>query len=241
MQVYVQKSTRTTFPRRSSAVSGSELSQPVAPSKPGKWPSTGNGAVPAWRRRPNTLTPLPPLRLVGGDSVRGRSFAEPRQQNAPSERGHVRTFKRRHLPERSEARANLFTEQLRLFPSGEMPPARRSPWTIPRTRGRPSVMHYRHPAVRRPAAPGQSAVSAELPSAALSASRAAFAAACFFSRFRARRSWTRRSRARFAIVVCRLLFIEDFLSLGSPARTALSGGGATARAASSPRGRTSRR
>ena len=36
MQVYVQKSTRTTFPRRPSGVSGSELSQPVAPSKPGR-------------------------------------------------------------------------------------------------------------------------------------------------------------------------------------------------------------
>jgi hypothetical protein len=35
MQVYVQKSTSTTFPRRSSAVSGGELSQPVAASKPG--------------------------------------------------------------------------------------------------------------------------------------------------------------------------------------------------------------
>src|SRR5919197_5118429 len=36
MQVYVQKSTRTTLPRRPSAVSGSELSQPVAPSNPGR-------------------------------------------------------------------------------------------------------------------------------------------------------------------------------------------------------------
>src|SRR4029453_956471 len=36
MHVYVQKSTSTTFPRRPSGVSGSELSQPVAPSKPGR-------------------------------------------------------------------------------------------------------------------------------------------------------------------------------------------------------------
>src|SRR5919204_3795469 len=34
MHVYVQKSTRTTFPRRPPGVSGSELSQPAAPSKP---------------------------------------------------------------------------------------------------------------------------------------------------------------------------------------------------------------
>ena len=36
MHVYVQKSTRTTFPRSSSAASGSELSQPVAPPKRGQ-------------------------------------------------------------------------------------------------------------------------------------------------------------------------------------------------------------
>src|SRR4029453_17375113 len=36
MHVYVQKSTSTTFPCRRSGVSGSELSQPVAPSKPGR-------------------------------------------------------------------------------------------------------------------------------------------------------------------------------------------------------------
>src|SRR5215472_12983368 len=38
MHVYVQKSTSTTFPRRPAGVSGPELSQPVAPSKPGRWP-----------------------------------------------------------------------------------------------------------------------------------------------------------------------------------------------------------
>ena len=41
MQVYVQKSTRTTLPRRFSVESGAELSQPVAPSSEGKCPSTG--------------------------------------------------------------------------------------------------------------------------------------------------------------------------------------------------------
>src|SRR6267143_2346203 len=45
MQVYVQKSTRTTFPRRSALVSGCELSHPVAPPREGNSPSTGNGAM----------------------------------------------------------------------------------------------------------------------------------------------------------------------------------------------------
>src|SRR4029078_8941294 len=36
MHVYVQKSTSTTCPRRPAAVSGSELSQPVAPSNSGR-------------------------------------------------------------------------------------------------------------------------------------------------------------------------------------------------------------
>ena len=47
MQVYVQKSTSTTFPRSAAVVSGGELSHPVAPSKPGSRPSLGSGAGPA--------------------------------------------------------------------------------------------------------------------------------------------------------------------------------------------------
>jgi hypothetical protein len=43
MQVYVQKSTRTTFPARPPGVSGDEFSQPVAPSNPGRRSSTGTG------------------------------------------------------------------------------------------------------------------------------------------------------------------------------------------------------
>src|SRR6185503_4114286 len=50
MQVYVQKSTRTTLPRRPSGVSGSELSQPVAPSNEARRPSTGNSAASPARR-----------------------------------------------------------------------------------------------------------------------------------------------------------------------------------------------
>ena len=42
MHVYVQKSTATTFPPRPAGVSGAELSQPLAPSRDGKSPSTGN-------------------------------------------------------------------------------------------------------------------------------------------------------------------------------------------------------
>src|SRR4029450_5643925 len=56
MQVYVQKSTRTTLPARPSGVSGDEFSQPVAPSKPGRRPSTGNPTVRGWRRAPRRLT-----------------------------------------------------------------------------------------------------------------------------------------------------------------------------------------
>jgi hypothetical protein len=63
MQVYVQKSTSTTLPLTSSAVSGGELSQPVAPSKPGKRPSEGNGVAPGCRRAPNHLMSLPTLTL----------------------------------------------------------------------------------------------------------------------------------------------------------------------------------
>jgi hypothetical protein len=36
MQVYVQKSTRTTLPRSPAGVRGKEFNQPVAPSKPGR-------------------------------------------------------------------------------------------------------------------------------------------------------------------------------------------------------------
>src|SRR5829696_9958675 len=76
MQVYVQKSTRTTFPARPSGVSGDELSQPVARSKPGRRPSTGNGAVRGWRRAPKRLTSrdlrLPDgARFPSGPPVRG--------------------------------------------------------------------------------------------------------------------------------------------------------------------------
>src|SRR5262245_24429232 len=54
MHVYVPKSARTTLSFRSASVSGSELSQPVAPSKPGRWPSPR----PASRNVPNKLTSL---------------------------------------------------------------------------------------------------------------------------------------------------------------------------------------
>jgi hypothetical protein len=41
MHVYVQKSATTTFPRRPSGVSGSELSHAVAPENGGNVPSAG--------------------------------------------------------------------------------------------------------------------------------------------------------------------------------------------------------
>ena len=62
-QVYVQKSTSTTRPRRSSGVNGSELSHPVAPSNDGRRPSTGNAtSSPAMRWTIERIRP----RLPGG-------------------------------------------------------------------------------------------------------------------------------------------------------------------------------
>src|SRR4051812_50079384 len=62
MQVYVQKSTSTTLPCKSAAVSGAVFSQPVAPSNPG----TRSGRSAARSR-------LGPLRQnpVGADEVAG--------------------------------------------------------------------------------------------------------------------------------------------------------------------------
>src|SRR6476620_1035202 len=71
MQVYVQKSTRTTFPRRPSGVSGSELSQPVAPSKPGRWvsaPSLANQLISQYRR-PRAARLLSVKRLERGSHL----------------------------------------------------------------------------------------------------------------------------------------------------------------------------
>ena len=45
MQEKVQNWTTTTLPRRPAGVSGSELSQAVAPPSSGSAPSTGNAAV----------------------------------------------------------------------------------------------------------------------------------------------------------------------------------------------------
>src|SRR5438046_7506512 len=45
MQVYVQKSTTTTLPRKASGVSGCELSHVMAPAKEGRVPSIGSGCA----------------------------------------------------------------------------------------------------------------------------------------------------------------------------------------------------
>jgi hypothetical protein len=44
MQVYVQKSKRATFPRRSDGVSGGEFIHSVAPSSEGRCPSIGKSS-----------------------------------------------------------------------------------------------------------------------------------------------------------------------------------------------------
>src|SRR3954447_3173988 len=93
MQVYVQKSASTTFPSRSAGVSGGEFSQPVAPSKPGMWPSTGSD--PALRRLLN--------RLTTPSAARSRP-RPPRLSSADS-------------PERG---AELVAEEIGLFPRGEV-------------------------------------------------------------------------------------------------------------------------
>src|SRR3954447_1320156 len=73
MHVYVQKSTRTTFPARPSGVSGEEFSQPVAPSNTGRRPSAGKGPCVgggARRRR------APPAPADLGVRVRVRGFLQ---------------------------------------------------------------------------------------------------------------------------------------------------------------------
>src|SRR3954464_13751099 len=76
MHVYVQKSMRTTFPRRSSVLSGDELSQPVAPSRPGRCPSEGRAAASLLRRLLNKLTAalLSAKRPEGGTNLRGEEL-----------------------------------------------------------------------------------------------------------------------------------------------------------------------
>src|SRR6185437_14200943 len=66
MQVYVQKSTSTTLPRRPSGVSGGELSQAVAPSNDARRPS--NGRCEAGRSWSVTSAP----RSASGDIQDGR-------------------------------------------------------------------------------------------------------------------------------------------------------------------------
>src|SRR6478672_13366890 len=78
MQVYVQKSIRTTFPRRSAVASGRELSHPVAPSSEANSPSMGKSTVvvsdmgtPSLPQRPERRSDLlgEDLRLLPGGEV----------------------------------------------------------------------------------------------------------------------------------------------------------------------------
>src|SRR6516162_9065279 len=55
MHEYVQKLTSTTFPRRALLLSGTELSQPTAPSKPGDGPSS---------RAANAIAAIPQVRTA---------------------------------------------------------------------------------------------------------------------------------------------------------------------------------
>jgi NAD(P)-dependent dehydrogenase (short-subunit alcohol dehydrogenase family) len=63
MQEYVQKLTRTTFPRSALLLSGAELSHPMAPSKSGNRPSS---PIPdAIARRAMIMDPIPPPMATG--------------------------------------------------------------------------------------------------------------------------------------------------------------------------------
>src|SRR6185369_4441 len=59
MQVYVQKSTSTTFPRSDLPVSGSELSQPSAPPSSGMRPSSARAGCSALPSAPSAATVTP--------------------------------------------------------------------------------------------------------------------------------------------------------------------------------------
>src|SRR5690348_4562216 len=138
MQVYVQKSMRTTFPSSSLGVSGGELSQPVAPASDGIWECMGMG--------PASEAIGPPglgceNRLFRGAPLAARSASESAATAPGSKRGGgswclvngllpalpfaaMQPRPRPSLPsrlgERLEGRANLRDEERRLRPGSEM-------------------------------------------------------------------------------------------------------------------------
>jgi len=61
MQVYVQKSTRTTFPRSDSPVNGAEFSQPIAPPRSGISPSSAKAGRPPVPSALSTATIAAPI------------------------------------------------------------------------------------------------------------------------------------------------------------------------------------
>src|SRR5206468_10444271 len=105
MHVYVQKSTSTTFPRRSAGVSGAELSQPVAPSNAARRPSRGKGtASPEWRVR-NKLMDVARLQQTSWKLVAEGSHAPSRAR--PTYRTSVRPSFGAWMRRRLAARGGL--------------------------------------------------------------------------------------------------------------------------------------
>src|SRR5829696_6817565 len=105
MQVYVQKSTATTRPRRPSVVSGGELSHPVAPSR--------EGILPPGARRPGAQ----PGPRTASRMVSSRDGLVSMTRSSVPLRGGL-AHRRAQWPERG---LHLGREQLRLLPGGEVP------------------------------------------------------------------------------------------------------------------------
>src|SRR3954453_13386632 len=108
MQVYVQKSTTTTRPRRPSVVSGGELSHPVAPSSDGILPSAG--------RRPGAQPAPRTARSIASSNDESCSISSP---SHPVE-GVAAAAPRGRLSQRAERRPDLLREHRRLLPGGEV-------------------------------------------------------------------------------------------------------------------------
>src|SRR5919106_4023119 len=117
MQVQVQKSTRTTRPRRPSGVSGSELSHLVAPSNDGRRPSTGSSRrSPARRWTIERIRPGVPGGTDAAAAPDARSV-DPVSSDIGLSFGVVAGYR---LAQWLESRAHLLREELRLFPGGEV-------------------------------------------------------------------------------------------------------------------------
>src|SRR5688500_18106768 len=111
MQVYVQKSTATTRPRRSSVVSGGELSHSVAPAR--------EGILPPSARRPGAQ---PGPRTASRMASSRDGFVSIAYSSLPLRGGpaHRRALPSPRLAQRPERGLQFGREQLGFFPGGEV-------------------------------------------------------------------------------------------------------------------------